>query len=102
MTGVQTCALTICTSKDNVVENYIPEDAVIVLSGRESDLRLIKPTSLKISIDLTNIAPGWHQIAIKKGNVDHPSNISVINIEPGSVRVNVEKEATVKENLEKK
>jgi len=89
-------------SNASVVENYIPEDAVVVFSGRKNELKLLKPNSLKISIDLTSVDTGWHQIAIRKEDVDHPSNISVINIDPGSVRVNVEKEDKVKESLENK
>ncbi len=73
-----------------IVSNYYPEEIVVVFSGRESDFKLLDIQSLKANIDLSEEKPGWRQIIIKKDYIAHPSVISLIKIEPESIRAHIE------------
>ncbi|MBI4836781.1 MAG: DNA integrity scanning protein DisA nucleotide-binding domain protein [Candidatus Portnoybacteria bacterium] len=76
-------------SADFVADNYNPEDIVIVLSGRESDFKSLDPQNLKASIDLSKTATGWHTVLVKKENINHPSALSIVNIEPEIIKVHI-------------
>ncbi len=76
---------------DFVADDYNPEDIVVVLSGHEPDFKLLDPQTLKASIDLSKTTTGWHTVLVKKENINHPSVLSIINIEPEIIKVHIVK-----------
>ena len=74
-----------------VVSDYYPEEIIIVFAGRESDFKLLDIQSLKASVDLSDAKPGWRQLIIKKEAISYPSIITLVKIEPESIRAHIEK-----------
>lgn len=74
---------------DFVADDYNPEDIIVVLSGHESDFKLLDPQTLKASIDLSKTATGWHTVLVKKENINHPAILSIASIEPEVVKVHI-------------
>lgn len=77
--------------KQYVVSDSIPEEVVVTLSGRSSELDLLKPSDLKASADLEGMKPGWHRVIIRKEDIRHPSNIDIEQTDPGSIQINITK-----------
>lgn len=71
------------------IEAYYPEEVVATLSGRDTDLSLIDPKNLKISIDASKIKPGWHNILINQSEISRPPNISTVKIDPESISIQI-------------
>lgn len=80
-----------------IVSDYSPEDVVAVFSGRESDFNLFDEQALKANIDLSGVKPGWRQIIIRKEDIPRSSIITLIKIEPESIRAHIEKINTTNE-----
>ena len=87
-------------SNQYIVSDYYPEEIVVVFSGRESDFKLLDIQSLKANIDLSEEKPGWRQVIIKKDYIAHPSIISLIKIEPESIRAHIESIESVPKPVE--
>lgn len=85
--------------EEYLVDTYTPQNINITFSGRESDFDLLKPGTIKASLDLSETVVGWKQITIEGGDVDHPSSLKIVKIEPASVRVNVKEIKKAKEKL---
>jgi uncharacterized protein (TIGR00159 family) len=81
-------------ASDFVADDYNPEDIVVVLSGHDSDFKLLDPQTLKASIDLSKTTTGWHSILVKKENINYPSILSIVSIEPEVVKVHIAKVQT--------
>jgi uncharacterized protein (TIGR00159 family) len=81
-------------TSDFVADDYNPEDIVVVLLGHDSDFKLLDPQTLKASIDLSKTTTGWHSILVKKENINYPSILSIVSIEPEVVKVHIAKVQT--------
>ncbi len=84
-----------------VVENYTPENAVVVLSGKETEFNLLKSESLQISVNLKNMKNGHYQMHLRENQIKKPANLSIVNIEPANISVDVEKLKVTEQQLDK-
>jgi len=72
--------------QNSVIENLSDSEIVLTLSGLDRDFKLLDPGSLKISVDIAGMKPGWHKVLIEKENVKKPSDLKIVKTEPTSVK----------------
>ncbi len=84
-----------------VVENYTPENVIVVFSGRATEFKLLNPDSLQISVDLKNMKTGRYKVYLKENQVKKPADLSIVNIEPANISVNIENLKATEQKLEK-
>ncbi len=61
----------------------------VTLSGLERNFRFLDPAGLKITLDLTDISPGYQEIPITEGNIRLPYNLQLYRIDPRVIRMTV-------------
>jgi YbbR domain-containing protein len=71
--------------------------AAVGIKGHERFLKNMTPADIHIYLDLSNITEGRHLLNINSDNVKLPPPLRLININPSSVRVTVEKVLKEKE-----
>jgi len=70
-----------------------PSDVVeLTLSGAKSDLNLINPRDLNVSLDITDRRPGDRVVQLSPGRlkIDLPSGVRLEKIQPSSIQIRVE------------
>ena len=76
-----------------IINDIIPQEVILTLKGRGSDFDVFKPESLRVLVDvgaLFNITKaGWHRVSITDKEIESPFNLSVIKIDPLSIRVQI-------------
>ena len=72
-----------------IVDNYTPIELSVIFSGLDRDFNAVEEQNLKALIDLTNLQPGWHKVDIKNNFINYPSSLSLIKIEPTSIKVHI-------------
>jgi uncharacterized protein (TIGR00159 family) len=75
--------------KEYIVDNYAPSELSVIFSGLDRDFNAVEEQSLKALIDLTNLQPGWHKVDIKNNFINYPSSLSLIRIDPASIKVHI-------------
>ena len=71
------------------LEDGAPHEARLTLSGSERNFRFLEPGTLKISVDLTDVMPGEHDVGITDRNLRLPVNLSLYRVEPRILRLQV-------------
>ncbi len=61
--------------------------ARIILSGPFQAFRFLDRDSLKVALDLSQIENGRQEITLTRDMVNTPSNLSVVEIKPGRIRI---------------
>ncbi|MDO9559098.1 MAG: diadenylate cyclase [Syntrophales bacterium] len=69
-------------SPDWVIEKPKITDVEIMLMGPPQAFQLLNPDSLKVSVDLSQVREGRHEIALSKDMVKKPSSLTVVGINP--------------------
>jgi uncharacterized protein (TIGR00159 family) len=70
-----------------VVENVKPLEVIATFSGRNQDFKLLDPSLLKITMDLTEMTePDKYTITLNKSNLKYPSSLSLISLDPNKVQ----------------
>lgn len=59
-----------------------PSEVKVTLSGRERSFALLVPGALKVSLDVSKIEEGRHQIPLEDEHVKRPPKLAVYGIEP--------------------
>ena len=76
-----------------IINDVSPQEVILTLKGRGSDFDVFKPESLRVLVDvgaLFNITKaGWHRVSITDKEIESPFNLSVIKIDPLSIRVQI-------------
>lgn len=70
-----------------VVEDVSDATASVTLVGSERIFDLLDPTTLVVSVDLSDVDPGRHRIEIGPEDVDRPAALLVRAVAPSEVRV---------------
>ena len=83
-----------------VIEEPKMTDAKIILMGPEQAFHLFSPSSLKISLDLSQVKQGGQEVSIPKSLIRTPSNISVIGIKPERIHIMAYKLIAVRAPIE--
>jgi len=68
-----------------LIEEPKPKEVTITLMGSEQAFDLLNPQLLKISLDMSRIQEGKQEFVLEGDWVRHPSNLSVVGIEPGKI-----------------
>ncbi|MFH1079912.1 MAG: diadenylate cyclase [Pseudomonadota bacterium] len=69
-------------SPDWVIEKPKITDVKIMLMGAPQAFQLLNPETLKVSVDLSQVREGPHEIALSKDMVNKPSSLTVVGINP--------------------
>jgi len=73
-----------------VVENVKPLEVIATFSGRNQDFKLLDPSLLKITMDLTEMTePDKYTITLNKSNLKYPSSLSLISLDPNKVQFKI-------------
>jgi len=76
-----------------IINDVSPQEVILTLKGRGFDFDVFKPESLRVLVDvgaLFNITKaGWHRVSITDKEIESPFNLSVIKIDPLSIRVQI-------------
>jgi uncharacterized protein (TIGR00159 family) len=78
-------------ASDLVLSENAPAETRVTLSGTEPAFRLLEPSTLTISINLTGITEGPQAIAVQKKDVNMPANLSLYGIEDKVIRLELRK-----------
>lgn len=65
-------------------------EAKVTLDGFQRAFNLLNPSSLRLSLDLSQIEPGAQAIAIDKSDLNLPPNLTFLRSVPRSIAVDVE------------
>jgi diadenylate cyclase len=74
-------------SPDWVIEKPKITDVKIMLMGPPQAFQLLNPDTLKVSVDLSQIGEGWHEIALSQDMVRRPSSLAVVGISPAQIGI---------------
>jgi diadenylate cyclase len=72
-------------SADWIIEEQKPKEAAVTLMGSEQAFGLLNEDSLKIVLDMTGIKEGEQQLLIGTESLQHPSNMTVVDIKPTKI-----------------
>ncbi len=76
-----------------LVNNTIKSVSLNV-KGQERFIRNIKPSDIRISIDLSKIKKGENVYYITRDDIETPHGITVSNINPSTLKINIEETAS--------
>lgn len=69
-------------ASETLVFDYQPTEVRVTLSGLERAFLLLAPSTLKMSLDVSEFEEGSYQIPLEDEHFSGPSNLSVYGIEP--------------------
>ena len=72
-------------SPDWVIEKPKITDVKIMLTGPPQAFGLLNPDTLKVSVDLSQVREGWHEIALSKDMIKKPTSLTVVGISPAQI-----------------
>lgn len=77
---------------DMAISNDPSDEVELTLSGAKSDLNLINPRDLNVSLDITDRRPGDRVLQLSPGRlkIDLPSGVRLEKIQPSSIQIRVE------------
>lgn len=78
------------------IVRYEIKSVNIVIRGYERFIKNIKPGDIRINVDVSRAKKGEVQLPIRKGDIRLPNTVSVVRIDPPSVRVILEEKTTKK------
>ncbi|MDP4192896.1 MAG: diadenylate cyclase [Bacteroidota bacterium] len=70
-----------------ILEEPVPTDCRVTLSGSEQGFRMLRPSDLVVSLDIDKLEKGENETMISKENIKLPSGVRLYNVEPKSVRI---------------
>lgn len=71
---------------DWIIEEQEPKSATITLMGSKQAFSLLNEESLNVTLDMTGIKEGRQEIPIENRNIQHPSNVTVVDITPNKIK----------------
>lgn len=75
---------------DLVLKDPVPLKTRITLAGSEQSFRTFDPNSIIISVNLEDQKKGSTLFAVTDNNLKLPSNISLFNVEPSAVKIQLQ------------
>jgi diadenylate cyclase len=82
------------------IKDPVPLEARVTLAGSEQAFRLLDPSAVVISIDLSKLTPGANTLIISEDNLNIPSQINLYDVEPPTFKLNVQALKTVQVPVE--
>lgn len=87
---------------DRIIGEPKPKEITVTLSGSERTFRLLDPKELKLSLDMSAIQDGENKFYLNKDLIRKPTGLSLVNIVPEEIQLNVYKMITVSIPIEVK
>ncbi len=82
-------------SEEKIIESTFPETVNITLSARgQNVLNTLSADSIRITISGEKINSGINEIELSRNHITHPFNVSIVNITPSIIEVNVQEYRT--------
>jgi uncharacterized protein (TIGR00159 family) len=78
-------------AKDLTIDQVLPENVEVTVSGRERDLRSFGGQQIKVFVDVPEATAGWAIIHLTKDNVVLPPYVSLTKIFPQTVQIVLKK-----------
>jgi len=72
---------------DWFIEEPKSKEATVTLMGSGQAFDLLNPQTLKIVLDMSKVLEGNQEFILKPDQVRHPSNLSVVGIEPSKIEL---------------
>ncbi len=69
------------------LERVQPENVIVTLSGQRRDLYFADPNRLHVRVDALLVQLGRRTFQVSEDQVEHPENVSVVGVEPTSVKL---------------
>lgn len=74
-------------SQEWEVEENLHKEVTVTLMGPVQAFNLLDPATLKVSVDLSNLAEGKQEIPLTSDMVRIPSNLSLMRVKPERIRL---------------
>ncbi len=88
-------------SEEKIIESTFPETVNITLSARgQNVLNTLSPESIRITISGEKISSGINEIELNRSHITHPFNVSIVNITPSVIEINVQEYKTHELSIE--
>jgi len=75
-----------------VVENILPQKALITFVGKNQDFKLLNSKSLRVIINVAKPQEGEQKTSIKEDLIQRPSSLRIVDISPKEVKFSLRKE----------
>lgn len=73
---------------NRIINEPKAKEVTVTLSGTEQKFNLLKPSELKVSLDMSAIKDGENQVILSGDLVKNSSGLSVVNISPAQITLN--------------
>ncbi|MDD5724035.1 MAG: diadenylate cyclase [Syntrophales bacterium] len=71
---------------DWIIEEQKPKEATITLMGSKQAFGLLNEDALNVTLDMTGLKEGRQELPIGSNNVQYPSNVTVVDINPNKIK----------------
>ncbi len=71
---------------DWIIEEESPKETTVTLMGSKQAFSLLNKESLNVTLDMTGIKEGRQELPIGTTNLQHPSNVTVVAINPNKIK----------------
>ncbi len=89
-------------ASERIITEPKPKEATVTFSGIERAFNLFDPKELKLSLDMSGVKDGENEFLITKDLVKVPAGLSIINIEPDTVKLMVHRMVNITVPIEVK
>jgi len=77
--------------KDYVIDQMVPKEISVTLTGNNQDFRSFDESGLKFLVNLETVEEGWNKMGISEKQISYPPYFLVINISPNTIRFHIKK-----------
>ncbi|OPL13365.1 MAG: hypothetical protein AVO39_03605 [delta proteobacterium MLS_D] len=70
-----------------IIESQDPREATVSLTGPKQAFDLFDRNTLRVIVDMSDIREGSQEIPLTSGSVEYPSNLTVVDIQPATLRL---------------
>ena len=74
-------------AKQLMIDEGAPIEIRVTLSGSDRDFRFLDPANVKMTLDLSDVSVGFHELPLSEKNIRLPANLSPYRIDPRTIRL---------------
>jgi len=78
-------------ANDLQVEQVLPQNVQVTVTGSDRDLRNFDTSQIKAIIDLNKVDAGWQEFPVTKDNLSYPSYLNLVKVSPSVVKITISK-----------
>jgi diadenylate cyclase len=72
-----------------VIENVVPQEVSIRVSGKNSDIGDLDLQTLRATIDASRLETGWQRVTLTKNSITAPAYVDIVQIEPEAISITI-------------